>query len=275
MLDTVLYDDVTVFDIIVVLFILVVIAVVGKVIALEVRRSLKDRAKKDQVENAIKLINFIIFIAAIIAVLPILGIDPTGLLVAGGLAAIVLGFASQSIVANLISGVFLMFERPMKIGDVVEIDTQVGTVEDIRTISTTIKRFDGMYVRIPNEKVFTGNIVNTTQNAARRFEYTVGIRYADDADRAVALIKELIDRHPLTLVNPKPLVFVESLGDNSVNISVRAWAPTAEMTWWFVKTELLWKIKRELEENDIKVPFPQREVWFNSELELKDLRKGG
>jgi len=78
------------------------------------------------------------------------------------------------------------------------------------------------------------------------------------------IIKRLIDDHPLALVDPGPLVFVKELGDNAVVITVKVRSPASE--WYGVKMELLWKMKTTLEENDIKVPFPQRELWFNSEL---------
>ena len=95
----------------------------------------------------------------------------------------------------------------------------------------------------------------------------VGIRYSDNADKAIEIIKNLIKQHPLTLKNPAPMVFVDSLGDNSVNIIIRIWAPATE--WFGVKAELLWKIKQALEKESIEIPFPQRVVWFANELTEK------
>ena len=80
-------------------------------------------------------------------------------------------------------------------------------------------------------------------------------------------IKDLIDQHPITLKNPEPFIFVKELANSSVDITVRFWVPSPE--WYPVKRELLWRIKKTLEENDIFVPFPQREVWFKNELESK------
>ena len=124
-----------------------------------------------------------------------------------------------------------------------------------------------MYVRIPNDKVFTGKLTNYVANVARRFEYVVGIRYSDDADKAIEIINNLIEEHPLTLKNPASQVFVDTLGDSTVNILVKIWAPTTE--WYGVKRKLLWKIKNALEKEGIQFPFPQRELWFNNELELR------
>lgn len=130
---------------------------------------------------------------ALIFILSLLGVNPAGLLAAGGIAGIVIGFASQSIVSNLISSVFLIIERPINIGDQVAIGESTGFVEDISIISTTIRKYDGLYVRVPNEKVFTTSITNYVAHVVRRVEYVVGIRYSDDADKAIRIIKNVID----------------------------------------------------------------------------------
>jgi small-conductance mechanosensitive channel len=96
----------------------------------------------------------------------------------------------------------------------------------------------------------------------------VGIRYSDDADKSIQIIKDLINEHPITLVNPEPVVYVDNLGDNSVNIRVLFWAPTSE--WWNAKTELLWKIKQSLEKEGIEIAFPQRVIWFANKPKSDD-----
>ncbi|AIG98557.1 mechanosensitive ion channel family protein [Archaeoglobus fulgidus] len=259
-----LYGDVTVYDIIVVIVVMALATIIAKLITTNLRRALIDKMKRDQLELMLKVIYFGIIIVAFIAVLPALGLDLSGLLVAGGITGIVLGFASQSVVANLVSGIFLISEKPIKIGDQVNIDGVAGFVEDVNILSTIIRTYDGLYVRIPNEKVFTSNITNYVAHIARRFEYVVGIRYSDDAEKAIEIIKRIIEEHPFALKNPEPVVFVDNLGDSSVNIVVRIWAPSTE--WYNVKMELLWKIKTELEKNGIEIPFPQRVVWFANEL---------
>ncbi len=258
------YGTLTVGSILSVILILIVGIVIAKVVALNLRRALHERVPKNDLEVLAKIVYYAIVVGAVIIALPYLNIDLSGLLVAGGIVGLVIAFASQSVVSNLVSGLFLVIERPIKIGDNIGFDGVSGNIEDIRILSTVVKTYDGIYVRIPNEKVFTSNITNYVQNVARRFDYTVGIRYQDDADRAVAVIKEVIWSHPFALKSPAPSVYVDSLGDNSVNISVRIWAPSRE--WWDVRTDLLWKIKTELEQNGIEIPFPQRTLWFANEL---------
>ena len=262
--DTIVYGDVTFFDLVKVIAILIVAVVIAKMITINLRRGLKDKLDKDHLELITKVVYYGFIIIAVLAVLPLFDVNLSGLLVAGGIAGLVIGIASQSVVGNLIAGLFLMIERPMKIGQAVNIAGTAGVVEDIRVFSTTLRTFEGLYVRMPNEKVFTTDITNYVEHVARRLEYVVGIRYSDDADKAIGIIQNLHEEHPLTLVSPKPDIFVDNLGDNAVNIIVRIWVPTND--WYGIKKELLWKIKTALEAQGIEIAFPQRTVWFANEL---------
>lgn len=256
---------VTLGDLIKFIVILSFSVLLSRVLTIYLRRSLKDRVSKDVGEPILKLLYYSSLIVVFISILPLIGLDPSGLLLAGGVAGIVLGFASQNIVGNLVAGCFLMFERPIKIGDQVEINGTAGYVTDIRIISTLIRTYDGLLVRLPNQQVFTTNITNIVGHPVRRFEYTVRIRYSDDASAAIWLIKELIDKEPFALLNPSPSVFVTELGESSVNIIVRIWAPVSE--WFGLKTKLLWNIKKTLEENGIEIPFPQRVLHIKKDSE--------
>jgi small-conductance mechanosensitive channel len=201
-------------------------------------------------------------IFALIIILPILEINATGILVAGGIIALIIGLATQSIIANLVAGMFLMLERPVKIGDSIKVDNETGVVEDIRVMSTRVRTFDGLYIRIPNETIFTSNITNYSVNIVRRFELVFGIGYEDDANMAMDIVKKQIEDAPFALVNPSPTIFVEQLAESTVNIKARVWAPQSE--WFDVKTELIWKIKEALEAEGISLPAPQREIMFKN-----------
>nr|HQD26567.1 mechanosensitive ion channel family protein [Methanoculleus thermophilus] len=192
---------------------LIIGVIVAKVVSINARRLLAERLPKNESELLTKLIYYIIILWAFVIALPQLSFDLSGLLVAGGVAGLVIGFASQSVVSNLISGLFLMFERPIKLGDNVNIAGINGIVEDIRVLSTALKTYDGIYVRIPNEKAFTSNITNYVNNPARRFTYQIPIRYKDDVDAAIRITKEVIAAHPFALKNPAPMVFLDSIGD--------------------------------------------------------------
>ncbi len=242
---------------------------VARIVALYLRRSFKDKVSKDVGETVLKFLYYGTLIIVFISSLPLIGLDPSGLLLAGGITGIILGFASQNIVGNLVSGFFLMVERPIKIGDQVQINDISGYVTDIRIISTLIRTYDGLLVRIPNQQVFTTNITNIVGHPVRRFEWSIGIRYSDDANAAIWLIKDLIDKEPFALLSPSPSVYVSDLGESSVKILIRIWAPVSE--WFGLKTRLLWNIKKSLEENGIEIAFPQRIIRLDNTPEKQQI----
>jgi small-conductance mechanosensitive channel len=250
--------DVTVYNILI--FIIVVLLSVGiaRLIRINLRRMLKDKVAPDLMNVLEKVVYYAVIITGFVTVLPQVGIDLTGLLVAGGIVGVVIGFASQSVVGNLISGLFLIFERPIKIGDQINVGDVSGYVEDIRVLSTIVRTYEGIYVRIPNEKVFSSNITNYVANPVRRFEYAIDISYGDDAEKAIEVITRVLEEHPFILKNPGSNVFVNSLAESGVTITVRTWTPSP--VWYSVKLELLWKMKVELERAGITIPFPQRVV---------------
>jgi small-conductance mechanosensitive channel len=263
-LQKVLYGSVTVLNLMTGIGILVASILLARTVSLSLRRFLREKIQREHLEIIVKLVYYTIIILAFVMALPMLGLQLSGLLVAGGIVGIAVGFASQNIVGNLISGIFLIIERPIKIGSAVNIDGTAGIVEDIQMMSTTLRSFDGLFIRLPNQKVFTANITNFVSNIARRIDYDIGIRYSDDADKAIAIIKAFIDAQPMALKNPEPLVFVDKLGDSAVNVTIKFWAPVTE--WFGLKTQLLWKLKKVLENEGIEIPFPQQMVWFANEL---------
>jgi len=222
---------------------------------------------KDISSTLSKVIYYVLVIIVVISTFGVLGVDLTGFIIAGGVLGIILGFALQSVTSNFVSGLFLFWERPLKIGDLVEIDGQIGRVVDISIMSTKIVGLDGVLIRIPNEKVFQAIINNPSKTIARRIDFVVGISYRSDAEKAYNVIRDIVLKHPFVLVYPEPEIFVEELGDSSVNIRVRVWVPTSE--WYNVRKELLWKIKKALDQAGIEIPYPQHDLWFRSPLEIR------
>jgi len=265
-LATQVYGEITVGEILFSAVIMVLAVLLAKSVTIYLRRIIGERMEKNYRELILKLVYYLIVLVGFVTVLPVLGLNPSGLLVAGGITGIVIGFASQSVVSNLISGIFILWEKPVRIGDQVEVSGISGFVEDINVMSTIIRTYDGLFVRIPNQTLFTGNITNYTGNVVRRFEYRIGIRYSDDAERAIEIIGKVIETEPFALKNPSPAIFVDELGDSAVIISVKIWSPV--QVWYDVKMRLLLKIKTELERNGIEIPFPQRVVWFANQPEM-------
>jgi len=258
------FADLRAYDILAIVVILVIAVIIAKIVTTFMKRKLSDRMEKYELKVLIAVVWWTIILIGILIASPHFKIDLSGLLVAGGIIAVIIGFASQSVVSNLVSGIFLILERPVKIGDNVNIGDVSGNVEHIQVLSTIIRTFEGIYVRVPNEKVFTSNITNFVSNVARRFDYKIGIGYREDANRAILIIQDVIAEEPFALKNPEPSVFVDKLGDSTVDIIIRIWAPSKE--WYDLKTSLLLKIKSTLEANGIEIPYPQQVVWVQQAL---------
>jgi small-conductance mechanosensitive channel len=242
--------------------IMVVGIIVAKIVKLLFNKYYAPTLEKDTAKNLGKVIYFGIIIIAFLAFTSSTGIDLSGLLVAGGIFAVVIGFATQSVVSNLISGIFLMLEKPAKLGDVVQIPDMsiTGTLLDIGTFSSHVRKFDGTVIRVPNEKFFTSNIRSLSSSTVRRADTTVGIAYKDEIDNAIAVIKkEIEETMPFVLRVPEPEFRVVELGDSSVNIEVLVWHPRED--WSQAQPILLTTIKRALDTAGIEIPFPQRVIW--------------
>ena len=236
--------------------------IVAKIAKLLFHKYYAPTLPKDTAQNLSKLIYFGIIIVSFLVFTTNQGIDLSGLMVAGGIFAVVIGFATQSVVSNLISGIFLMIEKPAKHGDTIQIpDMNIsGTLLDIGTFSSRIRKFDGTIIRVPNEKFFTTNIRSLSSSTVRRAEAMVGISYKDDIERAISVIKnEIKVTMPFVLLVPEPEFRIEELGDSSVNIQVLVWHPRDD--WSQAQPILLTTVKRALDNAGIEIPFPQRVIW--------------
>jgi small-conductance mechanosensitive channel len=197
-----------------------------------------------------------------------LGINLTGFIIAGGIIGLIIGIALQNTVANLFSGIFILWEKPFRTGDLVRIGDVEGWVTDITIMSTRITGFDGVKIRIPNQTVFQSLIRNYYATKARRIDFVVGIAYKEDAEKAYRVIRKVIDDHPLVLVDPEPDIYVYELGNSSVNILVRVWVPSRwDLTYKVIK-DLLWQMKKAISESGIEIPFIQNDIWFRTPLRI-------
>ena len=209
-----------------------------------------------------RLVYYAIIAVALLSALGISGLDLSGVFLAGGIAGIVIGFATQSLFSNLISGVFLQLDKPMKIGDPVLITGKLpdvaGVVVEITTLSSRLRMFDGTYVRLPNSDVFLSEIRNYSGAAARRVELSLRVAYKENLGDVISIVRASLAKTPLVLVEPEPDIYIDSLGDSAVVVNVWCWIPFT--VWFDMKKQLVEQLKAELERNDIELPFPQRVV---------------
>lgn len=245
---------------------------IARLVRMITNKYIGSRLPPDTRKTLGKTIYYVIIAIALFSALGVSGIDLSGVFLAGGIAGIVLGFATQSLFSNLISGIFLQIDKPMKIGDPVLITGKLpdvaGVVVEITTLSSRIRMFDGTYVRLPNSDVFLSEIRNFSSAAARRVEISVGVAYKEDSTKVIGMIRKNLKETPLVLVEPEPDVYVDSLGDSAVNINVWCWVPFS--VWFDMKKQLVQQVKRELDANKIEIPFPQRVVYLNEDRKRKD-----
>jgi len=254
-----------VIDVVAAIIYLLIGIIVGHFVSTYVRRAL--RTKAPEYSEYIGKISFysILGVFIIIALISIgAGKYISGVIVAGGILGVILGFASQQAVSNMISGLFLIFDRPITVGDPVEIENVSGIVTDISLLSTKIRTWDGKLVRIPNSTVFQAKIANYAKYKIRRIDLKIGVSYKEDLDKVKKVLEDIVEKHPLILSEPQPTIFAEEFGESSVNISVRVWVPVKE--WFNVKTQLIALIKKRFDKEGIEIPYPQLDVWFKTPL---------
>jgi small-conductance mechanosensitive channel len=248
--------------------------ILGKLVAIYLKKRYSHQIKKDRLNRLILLVRVAIFMVGFFIAAPTVfetSMFFLGLILAGVIIAI--AFSSAKILADFVAGIALFYDHPIKIGDFVEIGMNSGTVEEIRLLSTVLRTENGVYVRIPNDEIYTTNVNNYHSNAARRFDYDVGIRYEDDIGKAVEVLENLFGSYTHILKNPRPEVFVSSFDTSSVQIRFRLWLPAKwvnTIDGASFNTSILQDVKKTLENNGIQIAFPQQVVWFGDET----LRQG-
>jgi potassium efflux system protein len=175
-----------------------------------------------------------------------------------------IGFGLQEIVANFISGIIILFERPIRVGDVVTVDNTSGRVSRIRIRATTITDWDRKEYVVPNKEFVTGRVLNwTLTSKVNRIVITVGVAYGSDTELVHELLRKVADEHPRVLDDPAPLITFDEFGDNALNFTLRVYLPSMEKRLSTVN-DLHMAIDKAFREAGIKIAFPQRDVHLNT-----------
>ena len=183
----------------------------------------------------------------------------TPLLGAAGIVGIALGFASQTSVSNIISGLFLVAEKPFVVGDLIQVGSTIGQVLSIDTLSIKLRMFDNKFVRIPNETIIKSEVINITRFPIRRVDLNVGVAYKENLGRVREVLLDIAFKHPLCLQEPEPLVIFTGYGNSSIDMLFVAW--TQKNDWLTVKNDLMETIKNRFDEDGIEIPFPHLSLY--------------
>jgi len=205
-----------------------------------------------------------------ITTLDLLNVPLTAFAFVSGAVAIGVGFGAQNIINNFISGWILMWERPIRIGDFLEIDDAYGTVESINTRSTLIRRNDGVHLLIPNSALLEKTVVNWTLiDHLARTRVRVGVAYGSAVKRVSELILQAVSEHPDTLKDPVPLVLFDDFGDSALLFETFFWVDAQEgRDLRVIRSDIRFRITELFDENGIVIAFPQQDVHIDGALSV-------
>lgn len=211
-----------------------------------------------------RMAGYVVFVLGIIIGLQSAGLDLSSLVVVGGALGIGVGFGLQTIASNFVSGLVLLIERPIKLGDRVEVGDTYGDVVRIAGRSTWIRTNDNVVIIVPNSEFIEKRVVNWTANDRQvRFSVDLGVSYGSKPEQVREILLEVAQAHPEVLVAPPPEVLFTGFGDSSLNFSLRVWTDNVQQPRR-LKSDLYFATFKAFAEQGIEIPFPQRDLHLKS-----------
>ena len=215
------------------------------------------------------IIGYVIFAGGAIALLGMLGLRWGQLQWLVAALGVGIGFGLQEIVANFISGLIILFERPIRVGDIVTIGETDGVITKIRIRATTLRDWNGKELVVPNKEFITGRLLNwSLSDSNTRIVLEVGVAYGSDVERALTVLEEIVRENPDVLEEPQPSIIMTAFGDNALLLTARYFVPSVEYLW-LTKSELNRTIYKRFNEEGIVIAFPQRDVHFDAEAPIR------
>ena len=247
----------------------IVMLIVGYLLAQWLSRAVTRAALRSEKIDPVfqelpgKVVRLAVLVFTLIAVLNRFGVETTSLIALLGAAGLAIGLALQGTLSNVAAGVMLLFFRPFKVGDAVKLNSDVYIIDSLGFFICRGHLPDGPMVFLPNSRIWGHTIVNlsVTDQDMRRIDEVYGIAYGDDINTALAVLRQIASEEPRILSTPAPLIKVQTLGDNSVNILFRVW--TTRANWWDTKLDLVQRCKEALEAAGCSIPYPQRDVYLH------------
>jgi potassium-dependent mechanosensitive channel len=252
---------ITLGDILSFLFILIVGYALANLLAFVLRKLLLSRLSLQRgLPFAIsKVIYYFLLVLVFLAALVNAGMELNKFTLITGALGVGVGFGLQNIVNNFVSGLILLLERPIRVGDTVEMNGLVGRVRRIGARSSTIHTFQDAEVIVPNSDLISKEVINwTLSSLRRRVDIPVGVAYGTDPERMLTLLLEVPSSHPGVVQSPKTEAYFIGFGDSALNFELRFW--TYREDWFQLRSEVAVSLMRALRESNIEVPFPQRDL---------------
>ncbi len=237
---------------------ILVIVVIFKIVQFLAGRLAKGRLSVQSAMLVKKVIRYTGFVVVCLVIFDRLGIDITALLGAAGIAGVAIGFAAQTSVSNVISGIFLIAEKPFAVGDVLSVGDVAGTVMSIDFLSIKIQTFDNRFVRIPNETIIKSNVVNITRYPIRRLDIAITVPHSSDVDSILSTLADIARGNTHVLDNPEPFIVVDKFSPAGIDISFGVWFERSDFT--ATKNSVYSDIVRVFREKDIVIPCPRLDI---------------
>ncbi|MBD3233421.1 MAG: mechanosensitive ion channel [candidate division Zixibacteria bacterium] len=214
----------------------------------------------------LRISHYLIMITGTVVAFQFVGVDLAGLAVIFGLLSVGIGFGLQNITSNFISGLILLFERPIKVGDRVTVGDVEGDVVAINMRSTTIKTLRNIAIIVPNSQFISEKVTNWSYgDPVIRSDIEVGVSYNSDLDLVMKALTEVVEGHSAVLDDPKSDILFKSFGDSSWNMTLRCWL-SGTQGYYQIRSELHEAIVRKFREYNIEIPYPQRDLHVRSPL---------
>jgi small conductance mechanosensitive channel len=245
------------------LVIAIITLIVGLWVIKTIMRAINKTMEKQSVEATLRkfllsILSITLKIMLLISVISMVGIEMTSFIAILAAAGLAVGMALSGTLQNFAGGVMILIFKPFKVGDFISAQGFSGTVNEIQIFNTILKTPDNKTIIIPNGGLSTGAMTNFSVEPQRRVDFTFGIGYGDDIDKARNIIKRLIDEDARILKDPAPFVAVSELADSSVNFAVRVWANAAD--YWGIFFDMNENVKKAFDKEGVSIPFPQTDV---------------
>lgn len=236
----------------------VVLWIAYRLILRGIKKTKSEKMNVHKQQMLIRFVKYVFYVIIVLEVLSLFGIKLSALLGAAGIAGVAIGFAAQTSVSNLISGLFVLTEGSIKIGDAVTVDGITGIVDEINLLSVRIHTYDNQMVRIPNSTIINSNLTNISYHAKRRITISVSIDYSTDMQTALEALKKAPGLCPTVVEDPAPAVWYDGFAASGINLTVAAWFKSSDFLQ--TKNDLYIAIKKVLDEAGITIPFNQLDV---------------
>ncbi len=241
----------------------ILVWIIGSWIIKMVLKSFSKILDKRNTDDSLKpflrsLVGTLLKIMLVISVLSMLGIEMTSFIAILGAAGLAVGMALSGTLQNFAGGVMILIFKPFKVGDVIEAQGHLGGVAEIQIFNTILKTPDNKTIIIPNGGLSNSSMVNYSTEELRRVDWTVGIGYGDDVDKARAVIQKMCDNDTRILKDPAVFIGVSELADSSVNFAVRAWVKGSD--YWDVFFNLNEDVYKTFDKEGLNIPYPQMDV---------------